>query len=107
MREYCGILIELGKESFYRNRIIEENFDLFERMKNGEFKDGEKILRVKIDMFFLNINFRDLIIYRIFYLIYYNIGDKWCIYFMYVFVYLIEDVIEGIIYFICILEFED
>ena len=107
MREYRGTLTEPGKNSPYRNRTIEENLDLFERMKNGEFKDGEKVLRAKIDMSSPNINFRDPIIYRIAHASHHNTGDKWCIYPMYCFAHPLEDAIEGITHSICTLEFED
>ena len=107
MREYRGTLTEPGKDSPYRNRTIEENLDLFERMKNGEFKDGEKVLRAKIDMSSPNINFRDPIIYRIAHASHHNTGDKWCIYPMYCFAHPLEDAIEGITHSICTLEFED
>ena len=107
MREYRGTLTEPGKESPYRNRSVEENLDLFERMKNGEFKDGEKVLRAKIDMSSPNINFRDPVIYRIAHSTHHNTGDKWCIYPMYEFAHTIEDAIEGITHSICTLEFED
>ncbi|HBF6022612.1 TPA: glutamine--tRNA ligase/YqeY domain fusion protein [Clostridioides difficile] len=107
MREYRGTLTEPGKESPHRNRTIEENLDLFERMKNGEFKDGEKTLRAKIDMSSPNINLRDPIIYRISHSTHHNTGDKWCIYPMYAFAHPIEDAIEGITHSICTLEFED
>jgi glutaminyl-tRNA synthetase len=107
MREYRGTLIEAGKESPDRNRTVEENLDLFERMKNGEFKDGEKVLRAKIDMTSPNINMRDPIIYRIAHTIHHNTGDKWCVYPMYDFAHPIEDAIEGITHSICTLEFED
>ena len=79
MREYRGTLTEPGKESPHRNRTIEENLDLFERMKNGEFEDGKKVLRAKIDMSSPNINMRDPIIYRISHSVHHNTGDKWCI----------------------------
>jgi len=107
MREYRGTLTEPGKESPYRNRSIEENLDLFERMKNGEFKDGEKVLRAKIDMSSPNINFRDPVIYRIAHSTHHNTGDKWCIYPMYAFAHPLEDAIEKITHSICTLEFED
>ena len=80
IREYRGTLKEPGKESPYRNRSIEENLDLFERMKNGEFPDGSKVLRAKIDMASPNINMRDPVIYRIARMTHHNTGDKWCIY---------------------------
>ena len=107
IRETRGTLTEPGKESPYRNRSIEENLDLFERMKNGEFKDGEKVLRAKIDMSSPNINFRDPVIYRISHSTHHNTGDKWCIYPMYSFAHPLEDAIEGITHSICTLEFED
>lgn len=107
MREYRGTLSEPGKDSPYRNRTVEENLELFERMKNGEFKDGEKVLRAKIDMSSPNINFRDPIIYRIAHSTHHNTGDKWCIYPMYAFAHPLEDAIEGITHSICTLEFED
>ena len=107
MREYRGTLTEPGKESPYRNRSIEENLSLFERMKNGEFKDGEKVLRAKIDMASPNINLRDPIIYRIAHASHHNTGDKWCIYPMYAFAHPLEDAIDGITHSICTLEFED
>ena len=107
MREYRGTLTEPGKESPYRNRSVEENLDLFERMKNGEFKDGEKVLRAKIDMSSPNINFRDPVIYRIAHSTHHNTGDKWCIYPMYAFAHPLEDAIEKITHSICTLEFED
>ena len=86
---------------------VEENLDLFERMKNGEFKDGEKVLRAKIDMASPNLNMRDPIIYRIAHATHHNTGDKWCIYPMYDFAHPLEDAIEGITHSICTLEFED
>lgn len=107
MREYRGSLTEPGTESPYRNRSIEENLELFEKMKNGDFKDGEKVLRAKIDMASPNINLRDPIIYRIAYATHHNTGDKWCIYPMYDFAHPLEDAIEGITHSICSLEFED
>lgn len=107
IREYRGTLTEPGKESPYRNRSVEENLDLFERMKNGEFADGEKVLRAKIDMSSPNINFRDPVIYRIAHATHHNTGDKWCIYPMYSFAHPLEDAIEGITHSICTLEFEE
>ncbi|HSQ87192.1 glutamine--tRNA ligase/YqeY domain fusion protein [Romboutsia sp.] len=107
IREYRGTLTEPGKESPYRNRSIEENLELFEKMKNGEFKDGEKVLRAKIDMSSPNINFRDPIIYRIAHSTHHNTGDKWCVYPMYAFAHPLEDAIEGITHSICTLEFAD
>lgn len=102
-----GTLTEPGKESPYRNRSIEENLDLFERMKNGEFADGEKTLRAKIDMASPNINMRDPVIYRIAHLTHHATGDKWCIYPMYDYAHPIEDAIEGVTHSICTMEFED
>ena len=107
IREYRGTLKEPGKNSPYRDRSVEENLDLFERMKNGEFADGSKVLRAKIDMSSPNINMRDPIIYRIARMTHHNTGDKWCIYPMYDFAHPIEDAIEGISHSICTLEFED
>ncbi len=102
-----GTLTEPGKESPYRNRSVEENLDLFERMKNGEFADGEKTLRAKIDMTSPNINMRDPVIYRIAHMTHHATGDKWCIYPMYDFAHPVEDAIEGITHSICTMEFED
>ncbi|KEI06027.1 glutamine--tRNA ligase/YqeY domain fusion protein [Clostridium botulinum] len=107
IRQYRGTLTEPGKESPYRNRTVEENLELFERMAKGEFKDGEKVLRAKIDMSSPNINMRDPIIYRIAHAEHHNTGDKWCIYPMYDFAHPLEDAIEGITHSICTLEFED
>ena len=107
MREYRGTLTEPGKESPYRNRSVEENLKLFEEMRAGKYKDGEKVLRAKIDMASPNINMRDPIIYRVAHMTHHNTGDKWCIYPMYDFAHPIEDAIEGITHSICTLEFED
>ena len=107
IREYRGTLTQPGKDSPYRNRSIEENLRLFEEMKEGRHKDGEKVLRAKIDMSSPNINMRDPIIYRIAHASHHNTGDKWCIYPMYDFAHPIEDAIEGITHSICTLEFED
>ena len=107
IREYRGTLTQPGKDSPYRNRSIEENLRLFEEMKEGRYKDGEKALRAKIDMSSPNINMRDPIIYRIAHASHHNTGDKWCIYPMYDFAHPIEDAIEGITHSICTLEFED
>ena len=107
IREYRGTLKEPGKESPYRNRSIEENLDLFERMKNGEFEDGSKVLRAKIDMASGNINMRDPVIYRVARMSHHNTKDKWCIYPMYDFAHPIEDAVEGVTHSICTLEFED
>lgn len=107
MREYRGTLTEPGKESPYRNRSVEENLELFENMKNGNYADGEKVLRAKIDMASPNINMRDPIIYRVAHIAHHRTGDTWCIYPMYDFAHPIEDAIEGITHSICTLEFED
>ena len=107
IREYRGTLTEPGKNSPYRERSMEENLDLFERMKNGEFPDGSKVLRAKIDMSSPNMNMRDPVIYRIARMTHHNTGDNWCIYPMYDFAHPIEDAVEGITHSICTLEFED
>ena len=107
IREYRGTLTEPGKNSPYRDRSVEENMELFTKMKNGEFKDGEKVLRAKIDMSSPNINMRDPILYRVAHITHHNTGDKWCIYPMYDFAHPIEDAVEGISHSICTLEFED
>lgn len=107
IKEYRGTLKEPGKNSPYRERTIEENLALFEGMKNGEYEDGCKVLRAKIDMSSPNINMRDPIIYRIARMTHHNTLDKWCIYPMYDFAHPIEDAIEGITHSICTLEFED
>ena len=107
MREYRGTLTEPGKEDPSRNRSVEENLALFEKMKNGEYADGEKTLRAKIDMASPNMNMRDPIIYRVAHMTHHNTGDRWCIYPMYDFAHPIEDAIEGITHSICTLEFED
>lgn len=107
IREYRGTLTEPGKESPYRNRSIEENLELFERMRAGEFANGEKVLRAKIDMASPNINLRDPVIYRISHTNHHNTGDKWCIYPMYAFAHPLEDSIEGVTHSICTIEFED
>ncbi len=107
MREYRGTLTESGKEDPSRNRSVEENLALFEKMKNGEYADGEKTLRAKIDMASPNMNMRDPIIYRVAHMTHHNTGDRWCIYPMYDFAHPIEDAIEGITHSICTLEFED
>ncbi len=96
-----------NRESPYRNRSVEENLELFENMKNGVYKDGEKVLRAKIDMASPNINMRDPIIYRVAHISHHRTGDKWCIYPMYDFAHPIEDAIEGVSHSICTLEFED
>ena len=107
MRQYRGTLSTPGKNSPYRDRSVEENLDLFERMKNGEFADGEKTLRAKIDMSSPNINMRDPVLYRIAHSTHHRTGDKWCIYPMYDFAHPLEDAIEGITHSICTMEFED
>ena len=107
IREYRGTLTEPGKNSPYRDRSVEENLALFEGMKNGEFEDGSKVLRAKIDMSAPNINMRDPVIYRVAHMTHHNTGDKWCIYPMYDFAHPIEDAIEGVTHSICTLEFED
>jgi len=106
MREYRGTLTEAGKNSPYRDRSVEENLDLFTRMKKGEFPDGSKTLRLKIDMASGNINMRDPVIYRIRRAHHHNTGDKWCIYPMYDYTHCISDAIEGITHSLCTLEFE-
>lgn len=107
IREYRGTLTEPGKESPFRTRSIEENLELFERMRHGEFGNGEKVLRAKIDMSSPNINLRDPVIYRISHTTHQNTGDKWCIYPMYAFAHPLEDAIEGVTHSICTIEFED
>lgn len=107
VREYRGTLTEPGKESPYRNRSVEENLDLFQRMKNGEFPDGSRTLRARIDMASPNLNMRDPIIYRIQRSIHHRTGDTWCIYPMYDFAHPLSDALEGITHSICTLEFED
>ena len=107
MREYRGTLTEPGKESPYRNRSVEENLDLFERMKNGEFADGTHTLRAKIDMASPNMNMRDPAIYRIVHAHHHRQGDKWCIYPLYDFAHPIQDALEGITHSLCSIEFEN
>lgn len=107
MRQYRGTLTEPGKDSPYRNRSIEENLDLFARMKVGEFADGSRVLRAKIDMASSNLNLRDPAIYRILHAHHHRTGDKWCIYPMYDFAHPLSDALEGITHSICTLEFED
>ncbi len=107
IREHRGTLTEPGKESPWRNRSIEENLELFEKMRNGEYENGVKVLRAKIDMSSPNINMRDPVIYRTLHESHHNTGDKWCIYPMYDYAHPIEDAIEGITHSICTLEFED
>lgn len=107
IRAMRGTLTEAGKESPYRNRSVEENLALFEAMKQGEFADGEKVLRAKIDMASPNINMRDPVIYRIAHATHHRTGDAWCIYPMYDFAHPLSDAIEGITHSVCTLEFED
>ena len=107
MREYRGTLKEPGKESPYRNRSVEENLDLFERMTNGEFETGSRVLRAKIDMASGNLNMRDPIIYRVLKAHHHRTGDKWCVYPMYDFAHPISDAAEGVTHSLCSLEFED
>lgn len=107
MREYRGTLTEPGKPSPWRDRSVEENLDLFDRMRRGEFADGEKTLRAKIDLESGNINMRDPVLYRIAHLHHHRQGDKWCIYPMYDFAHPIEDALEGITHSLCSLEFEN
>ena len=107
IREHRGTLTKPGKESNYRNRTIEENLDLFERMRNGEFPNGSRTLRAKIDMSSSNLNMRDPVIYRILHAKHHNTGDAWCIYPMYDLAHGLEDSIEGITHSLCTLEFED
>ncbi|MGD9909471.1 MAG: glutamine--tRNA ligase/YqeY domain fusion protein [Candidatus Izemoplasmatales bacterium] len=105
--KYRGSLTEPGKESPYRNRTIEENLKLFDEMRQGRYKDGEKTLRAKIDMASPNINLRDPVIYRIIHITHHNTGDKWCIYPMYDFAHPIQDAIEGVTHSLCSLEYVD
>ena len=107
MREYRGTLTEPGKDSPYRDRSVEENLDLFERMKNGEFPDGAKTLRAKIDMSSPNMNMRDPAIYRIVHTSHHRQGDKWCIYPLYDYAHPIQDAIEGVTHSLCSIEFEN
>ncbi|MCR5783550.1 MAG: glutamine--tRNA ligase/YqeY domain fusion protein [Clostridia bacterium] len=107
MREYRGTLTEPGRNSPYRDRSVEENLDLFERMKNGEFADGEKVLRAKIDMASPNIVMRDPVIYRIIHTSHHHTGDKWCIYPMYDLTHPLSDARENVTYSLCTLEFEN
>ncbi|MGN0791390.1 MAG: glutamine--tRNA ligase/YqeY domain fusion protein [Christensenellales bacterium] len=106
MREYRGTLTEPGKNSPWRDRSVEENLDLFERMKNGEFPDGSRTLRAKIDMASPNLNMRDPAMYRIIHMSHHHAGDKWCIYPMYDFAHPIQDAIEGVTHSLCSLEYE-
>ena len=107
IREYRGTLTEPGKNSPYRDRSVEENLDLFERMTKGEFKDGEKVLRAKIDMASPNMNMRDPVIYRIAHVEHHQTGDKWCVYPMYDFAHPLSDAKEEVTYSLCSLEFEN
>ncbi|RPH39677.1 MAG: glutamine--tRNA ligase/YqeY domain fusion protein, partial [Desulfobulbaceae bacterium] len=107
IRQYRGTLTEPGKESPWRNRSIEENLDLFERMKKGEFAEGSHVLRAKIDMQSPNLNMRDPVIYRILKVEHHRTGDTWCIYPMYDYTHCLSDAIEGITHSLCTLEFED
>ncbi|MEA4971151.1 MAG: glutamine--tRNA ligase/YqeY domain fusion protein [Candidatus Pelethousia sp.] len=106
LREYRGTLTEPGRNSPWRERSVEENLDLFERMKNGEFPDGSRTLRAKIDMAAPNINMRDPAMYRIIHMAHHHTGDKWCIYPMYDFAHPIQDAIEGVTHSLCSLEYE-
>ncbi|WP_429841787.1 glutamine--tRNA ligase/YqeY domain fusion protein [Brevibacillus sp. FIR094] len=107
MRKMRGTWTEPGTDSPFRNRSVEENLDLFARMRQGEFKDGEKVLRAKIDMASQNFTMRDPVLYRISHATHHNTGDKWCIYPMYDFAHPLEDAIEGVTHSLCSLEFED
>lgn len=107
IREYRGTLTEPGKEDPASERSMEENLELFQNMKNGVYRDGEKVLRARIDMSSPNMNMRDPVIYRVAHMTHHNTGDEWCIYPMYDFAHPIEDAIEGITHSICTLEFED
>lgn len=107
MREYRGTLTEAGKNSPYRDRSVEENLDLFERMTKGEFPDGSRVLRAKIDMSSPNLNMRDPVIYRIAHVSHHQAGDKWCVYPMYDFAHPLSDAKEGVTHSLCSLEFEN
>jgi glutaminyl-tRNA synthetase len=107
IREHRGTLTEPGQESPYRNRSVDENLDLFERMRQGEFKNGEKVLRAKIDMASPNLTMRDPVLYRISHTTHHNTGDQWCIYPLYDFAHPLGDAIEGVTHSLCTLEFED
>ena len=107
IRQYRGTLTEPGKNSPYRDRSVEENLDLFKRMTDGEFPDGSKVLRAKIDMASPNLNMRDPVIYRILRATHHRTGDKWCVYPMYDFAHPISDTVEGVTHSLCSLEFED
>lgn len=107
IREYRGTLTEPGRESPYRNRSVEENLNLFKRMTDGEFGNGEKVLRAKIDMSSPNLNMRDPVIYRISHVSHHQTGDKWCVYPMYDFAHPLSDAKEGVTFSLCSLEFEN
>lgn len=107
IRQYRGTLTDPGKESPYRSRSVDENLDLFERMRGGEFENGAKVLRAKIDMSSPNLNLRDPVIYRVSHATHHNTGDTWCIYPMYAFAHPLEDAIEGVTHSLCTTEFED
>jgi glutaminyl-tRNA synthetase len=107
IRQYRGTLTEPGKESPYRDRSIDENIELFERMRKGEFENGTKVLRAKIDMSSPNLNMRDPVLYRVAHATHHNTGDAWCIYPMYDFAHPLEDAIEGVTHSLCTTEFED
>jgi len=107
LRQYRGTLTEPGKNSPYRDRLVEENLELFEGMKNGEFPDGSRTLRAKIDMASPNLNLRDPVLYRILHAEHHRTGDEWCIYPMYDYAHALSDSIEHITHSICTLEFED
>ena len=107
IREYRGTLTEPGKESPYRNRSVEENRDLFQRMTDGEFENGSRVLRAKIDMASPNLNMRDPVIYRVLKAHHHRTGDKWCVYPMYVFAHPLSDTKEGVTHSLCSLEFEN
>ncbi|KPV43448.1 glutamine--tRNA ligase/YqeY domain fusion protein [Alicyclobacillus ferrooxydans] len=107
VRETRGTLTEPGQNSPYRDRTVEENLNLFERMRRGEFGDGQKVLRAKIDMASPNLNMRDPVLYRISHAVHHNTGDKWCIYPMYAYAHPLEDAIEGVTHSLCTLEFKD
>ena len=106
-REYRGTLTKVGRDSPFRDRTVDENLDLFARMRNGEFGDGEKVLRARIDMQSPNLNLRDPVLYRIQHAHHHRTGDSWCIYPMYDWAHGLEDSIEGITHSICTLEFEN
>ena len=107
MREFRGTVTQAGRRSEYANRSIEENLDLFERMKKGEFKDGDHVLRAKIDMSAANMKMRDPLLYRIRHAHHFRTGDEWCIYPMYDYAHCLSDYIEGVTHSICTLEFEN